>query len=221
MQMGVDPEDHGPLPPQSSELKTSAALNAPANPASACSAPATKYLTAHTNDKIYMDAMLGASSCNNQLPISFFQSSAERLRDATETIGANSRRVFNLIGTLSRLTATNIANTLGVVMTSGTTNTWHDTTNTIGTLSDISADKNTNILGVVMTVDQSQTDATDDDVKSIKLIILIGLITVASAAIIYTMGVVMTFNIRARSFIITTLRLGVCIGYVIKDLTPS
>ena len=78
MQMGVDPEDlyvERPLPPQSGELKTSAALNAPANPASACSAPATKYLTAQMNDKNYMDATLGVSSCNNhQLPISFFQS---------------------------------------------------------------------------------------------------------------------------------------------------
>ena len=45
MQMGVDPEYlfiERPLPPQSSELKTSAALNATANPASACSALATK-----------------------------------------------------------------------------------------------------------------------------------------------------------------------------------
>jgi hypothetical protein len=60
MQMGVDLEDlfvERPLPPQSGELKTRAALNATANPASACSAPATKYLTAHTNDKNYMDAM--------------------------------------------------------------------------------------------------------------------------------------------------------------------
>ena len=41
----------------------------------------------------------------------------------------------------------------------------------------------------------------------------------AYAAIIYIVGVVMNFNIWARSFITTTLRLGVCIGYIIKDLT--
>jgi ABC-type polysaccharide/polyol phosphate transport system ATPase subunit len=79
---------------------------------------------------------------------------------------------------LTRLIADNIASTLGVVMTSGTTTTWHDTNNTIGTPSDITADKNINILGVVMNVDQSQTNATDDDVNSIKLIILIGLTTI-------------------------------------------
>ena len=58
-----------------------------------------------------------------------------------------------MIGMLIRLTADkNIANTLGVVMTSGTTTSWHDTDNTIGTPSDITADKNINILGVVMNV---------------------------------------------------------------------
>ena len=49
-----------------------------------------------------------------------------------------------------------------------------------------------------MTVDQSQTNATDDDVNSIKLIILIGLTTMAYAAIIYIVGVVMNFNISGQ-----------------------
>jgi hypothetical protein len=85
MQMSVDPEDHGPLPPQSGELKTSAALNVPANPASACSALATKYLPAHTNDKNYMDAMLGASSRSNQLRISFKYPSSSQAPSVSAT----------------------------------------------------------------------------------------------------------------------------------------
>ena len=52
MQMlGVDPEDlfvERPLPPQSGEIKTRAALNKLAS-ASACSASANQYLTAQTN----------------------------------------------------------------------------------------------------------------------------------------------------------------------------
>ena len=55
-----------------------------------------------------------------------------------------------------------------------------------------------------MTADQGQPDAADDDVRTIKLIIMMGLTTVAYAAIIYIAGVVMSFNIWARSFIMTT-----------------
>jgi hypothetical protein len=69
-----------------------------------------------------------------------------------------------------------------------------------------------------MTADQGQPNAAGDDVNSIKLIIMMGFTTVAYAAIIYIAGVVMSFNIWARSFIMTTLRLGACISYVIKDL---
>ena len=97
---------------------TSAALNAPANPASACSAPAIKIVPHCSNERqeLHGRYVRGVHSCNNhQLPVSFFQSSAERLRDATTKIGANSYRVSNLIGMLIRLTADNIANTLGVV----------------------------------------------------------------------------------------------------------
>ena len=68
-----------------SSFKTSAALNVPANPASACSALATKYLPAHTNDKNYMDAMLGASSRSNQLRISFKSPSSSQAPSVSAT----------------------------------------------------------------------------------------------------------------------------------------
>ena len=89
MQMGVAQEDlfvECPLPPQSGNIKTRAALNEPAS-ASTRSASAKQCPTAQTNYITNTDAMLGASSCNNnKLPISFFPSIAKRLRDATFTI---------------------------------------------------------------------------------------------------------------------------------------
>ena len=78
-QMGDSPDDHeDPLTSLSDAFKDTGRQQ----PASYIESQRNYGSTAHMNDKNHEDAMLGASN-NNQLPISFFQSSAGRLRDVT------------------------------------------------------------------------------------------------------------------------------------------
>ena len=97
-QMGDDPEDQDdPLPPQSGDTKDKG--KQPARIAY----DRNYGFTARNNDKNYKDAMTGASSHEYQLPVSFFKSTAGRLRDVTTIIGARTARTADItIGTDSR-----------------------------------------------------------------------------------------------------------------------
>ena len=93
------PDDHeDPLSPLSGATKDTGQQQ----PASYIASERNYGSTAYMNDKNHEDAMSGASN-HNQLPISFFKSTAGRLRDVNATIGARAARRANImIGINSR-----------------------------------------------------------------------------------------------------------------------
>ena len=198
--------------------------------------------------------MLGVSSCkNDKLPISFIKSNADyEMIGAAQSadpkkIDQKSTSVSNMIGMLSDI-AYIIANTLGVVMNSGSTTSWPGYDNMIGMLVDfvysttntlqvvmtsgqtstqhdhyntigMLSDKFIDIPGVVMTDGQNQADITDGYSTIVKMTALISLTLMMYAVITYIMGIMIKANAWATSFITTAVRLGVCVAYIAKDIT--